>query len=160
MGVVEMAGKKIVVFFSVSGNTETVAKEIAKQSGADIVRVEPVEPYTEPYKELTKKAKAEISRGHRPGIGDIDIGAYDIVFVGSPNWWSTVAPPVSTFLEGHDFSGKTVAPFITHGGGGKGHADKDIAGSCNASRITDTLAVSGGRTGNDAIAKWISDNGL
>lgn len=151
---------RLVVYFSVSGNTRRVAETISEKTGADLMEIVPVEPYDEPYDELVKKAKAEISRGYRPEIDDIDIRAYDTVFIGSPNWWSTVAPPVSTFLEEHDFSGKTIAPFITHGGGGKGHADRDIAGSCNASVVASTLVISGGRSDNGAIERWIAENDL
>lgn len=155
-----MNGRGLVAYFSVSGNTEVVAKEIARQTGSDIVEIRPIVPYTEPYGELTKKAKAEISSGYRPEIEGVDIDGYDVVFVGSPNWWSTVAPPVLTFLEGHDFEGVTVAPFVTHGGGGKGHADRDVGKACNASRITDMLVVSGGRKDPDGISSWVSGNGL
>lgn len=152
--------RSLVVYFSVSGNTRIIAEEIKMATGADIVEIEPLVPYKEGYNELVKKAKREIADGYRPEIVPIDISGYDTIFVGTPNWWSTLAPPVSTFLEGNDFSGKTVASFITHGGGGRGHADKDLERMCNADRFAPMLSILGGAVEKARILAWIDDNGL
>ncbi|HET6420215.1 MAG TPA: flavodoxin, partial [Geobacteraceae bacterium] len=83
-------------------------------------------------------------------------------FVGSPNWWNTIAPPVITFLTTYDLSGKTAVPFITHGGGGLGRAVADIAALCPNSTISDGLAVWGGeaKAEQNKIAEWLHKLGL
>lgn len=55
-----------------------------------------------------------------------NIADYDIIFLGSPIWSGTIAPPVKTFLSGHDLSGKRIIPFVTHGGGGAGSSFTDM----------------------------------
>jgi flavodoxin len=76
-----------------------------------------------------KQAKQEISDGFHPQIvGEVkDFVKYDVIFIGSPNWWSTIAPPVATFLTTYDFSGKVIVPFCTHGSGGIARLFTDMA---------------------------------
>lgn len=111
--------KILVVYFSHSGNTRTVAEQITRSTGADLFEIQPQEAYPTDYHSVVNQAKKEINTNHRPALkNDVqDFDKYDIIFIGSPNWWSTIAPPVATFLERHDFSGKTIVPFMTHGGG-------------------------------------------
>jgi flavodoxin len=88
--------------------------------------------------------------------------AYDLIIVGSPNWWSTIAPPVATFLSEYDFSGKTIAPFCTHGGGGLGRVAEDIARLCPQSTILPRLTIYGHGRGNaqDEVRTWLEKIGL
>lgn len=112
------SGKKVLVaYFSHSGNTREMARQIAEATNGDLFEIVPQSAYPAQYDAVTAQAKREIGRGYRPALkGRLpDIGAYDVVFVGSPCWWGTVAPPVATFLAAYDWSGKTVAPFMTHG---------------------------------------------
>ena len=80
-----------------------------------------------------------------------------IIFVGSPCWWSTIAPPVGTFLTQYDFSGKTVIPFMTHGGSGFGHSIEDIQKLVPNARIGQGKAFWGARvTGAEHdVTNWI-----
>ena len=85
--------------------------------------------YPGSYNTIVEQAKKEIQAGYRPVLktGINYIKNYDMIFVGTPNWWSTIAPPIATFLENYNLTGKTVVPFCTHGRGGFGHIESDIA---------------------------------
>jgi len=123
-------GKILVVYFSESPNqnTHTVAMWIHEAVGGDIQRIEMVEPYVGSYGEILKKSREEFKNNVRPAIKPFkkDITDYDIIFIGSPIWFSTYAPPFTTFLFGNDFKGKTIVPFCTHGGHGAGNFYDDI----------------------------------
>lgn len=121
--------KSLIVYYSYSGNTQEVARQIWFATGGDLHELIPVSAYPSDFNECVEQAKWEIENGYKPEIAGkrIDPNAYNRVFVGTPNWWNTMAPPVATFLSQCDLSGKTVVPFCTHGGGGKGTIFTDIA---------------------------------
>lgn len=107
----------LVAYFSWSnGNTEGIAERAAEALGADLARIECVEPYEGDYDEVVEQAKREVERGFAPEIEPVDIAAYDVVVVGTPTWWYTMAPAVARFFAEGDWSGKTVAAFMTHAG--------------------------------------------
>ena len=137
--------KVLVVYYSWSGNTREIASRIQKATGGDIVEIQPTVPYPSDYDTVVKQAKQEIESGYKPAVKTkIDkIKSYDVIFVGSPIWWGTIAPPVATFLSEHDLSGKTVVPFVTHGGGGQGRSFDDIAKLCPQSTVLNGIAFSG-----------------
>ena len=144
--ILEMPGSKILVaYFSWSGNTEQVAQMIADDLNADLFQIIPVEAYTDDYNAVVDQAQQEQSEGARPEIaGEVEnFDAYQTVFIGYPNWWSDVPMIINTFLEGYDFTGKTVIPFCTHGGGGFGNSIASITAGAKGATILDGLAVSG-----------------
>jgi flavodoxin len=106
----------------------------------------------------------EIRAGHRPALESAldDVESYDTVFVGSPNWWNTLAPPVATFLSEHDLSGKTVVPFCSHGGGGLGSVAADVAELCPRSTVLRSFHVygSGGIDAQARVAAWLRQLGM
>lgn len=163
-GGIDMANRSIVLYFSVSSNTRAVADMIRAQAGADMEEIRPQTPYVTEYIALVEQAKREIRAGYRPPIAKLThaLSDYDVIYLGTPNWWSTIAPPIATFLEENDLRGKTIAPFITHGGGGKGHADRDLKALCPQARVTDMLALygRGGMVAGREIAAWREKNGL
>lgn len=115
-------GKKVlVVYFSRSGNTKAVAEEVQKLTGGQLFEIQTSKPYPAEYHACTELAKKEKEEGTRPALKNKveDMGQYDVVFVGYPNWWGTMPMAVVTFLEGYDLAGKTLIPFCTHGGGGE-----------------------------------------
>ena len=118
----------LVAFFSHSGTTKKAADQIHAIVGGDIYEIKELEPYPRNYNAVTEQAKQEIAKGYQPALkGSLpNISEYDVIFAGSPNWWSTIAPPLSTFLSSSDFTGKTIIPFITHGGGGLNRTVNDI----------------------------------
>ena len=154
--------KGIVVYYSWAGHTRQMAGIIAAQTGADVFEIVPEVPYTQNYSAVVKQAQKEIREGFRPAIRNPkrDLSDYDVVYVGTPIWWGAMAPPVATFLEGNDFSGKTMLPFTTHGSGGKGHSDRDIARMCPGAHVKEmyTAYEGGGRGAEKEVADWIAKN--
>lgn len=155
------AKKILVVYYSRSGNTRGLANQIQKHMGADIFEIETVNPYPQDYRETTRQAKQEIEAGYKPPLkAKVDnIKSYDVIFIGSPNWWATIAPPVATFLSEHDVSGKTIVPFMTHEGSGLGRSVSDIAKLCPQSSVQDGFALWGKdvSTSQERVTKWLRD---
>ncbi len=110
--------KALVVYFSRSGKTQTVAQQIASKLQAEIVRIEASEPYSEVYRETTQRARRELDTNAYPDIKPVNvkISDYDVIFVGYPIWGGRAPRPVMTFLASQDFAGKTVVTFCTSGG--------------------------------------------
>lgn len=111
--------KDLVVYFSAQGHTQAVAEEIARITGADILRIEAAEPYAaNPYND-SDRIQNEAYNDLRPGVANLPdvetIAQYDRLFVGSPIWWHQPAMVVCTFLEAYDLSGKVIVPFFTYG---------------------------------------------
>lgn len=157
-------GKALVVYYSRSGNTRAVAEAIHAAVGGDIIELQPVTPYPEAYRATTDQAKRELASGYKPPLKNkIErLEAYDVVFVGSPNWWGTVAGPVRTFLSDYDLSGKRIAPFITHEGSALGRSVADIKAFCPQAAVLDGLAVRGGRAASaqGEVSAWLTKIGM
>jgi len=159
-----MSDQVLIVFFSHYGNTQRIADLIHELTGGTLFRIEAERPYPDSYNAVVDQVKHEIHEGFRPSINSspVDLDPYTTIFIGSPNWWSTIAPPVLTFLEANDLSGKVIVPFCTHGGNGLGNVEKDIRRLCPSSTFLDSLAISGS-SGADAqpmVAAWIHRIGL
>jgi len=154
-----MKSSILIVYYSHSGNTEKIANFIGRQTGGDMLPIQPEEAYPISYNAVVEQAKKEIQAGYHPAvktrIPNLDV--YDTIFVGSPNWWSTIAPPVATFLSQNDLSGKNIAPFCTHGGGGLGKVAKDIAKLCPGSTILDSFEIygDGGGAAQAKLSAWL-----
>lgn len=160
-----LSGKKVlVVYFSHSGNTREIATQIKDAVGADIFEIVPTKPYPEEYQAVVDQAKKEIGADYKPALKDKvgNISSYDVIFVGSPNWWSTIAPPVATFLSSYDLSGKTIIPFMTHEGTRMGHSVSDIQKLCPKSTVLEGLPIRGGsvKKSNDNVLKWLREIGM
>ena len=110
------------------GNTEVAAKMIQALAGGDLFHIDTVKPYPSDYTKATEVAQWELSQNARPALaGHVDsLEGYDVVILGYPNWWGTMPMAVFTFLEAHDFAGKTILPFCTHEGSGLGQSERDI----------------------------------
>ena len=120
-GVDAVAGASIVVKDNeVYGNTEYVAKIIQETAGGDLFRIEAATEYPLDHDPLVDQAADEQDENARPELKNHveDMGQYDTVILGFPNWWADLPMPVYTFLEEYDLSGKTIIPFVTHGGSG------------------------------------------
>lgn len=110
------AKKILVAYYSYTGNTRAVTRTIAESAGGELFEIVPAKAYPADHDAVVDQARREIDAGVRPALkaDRADAGDYDVIFIGSPSWWATIAPPVATFLASHDFKGKTVIPFITH----------------------------------------------
>ena len=129
------------------GNTEYVAEYIQQAVGGDLFETVPAKDYPADYYECTDVAKAELRAKARPEVESYveDMGRYDTVFVGYPNWWGTCPMCVFTFLERYDWAGKRVVPFCTNEGSGMGGSVKMIRQACKGATVEDGLAIVGGR---------------
>lgn len=161
----EAAGKALVVYFSWSGNTEALAQEIQAQTGADIFRIETATPYPENYNATVDQGRAELRENARPALKQAkveNLAEYDTVFIGAPNWWSSIPMPVATFLEANDLSGKTVAQFVTHGGGGVANCGRDLQRLCPGAKYTEVLSVGGSsaRGAKEEVTEWLAAIGF
>lgn len=137
--------KALVLYFSVYGTAEKTAKEIAKQTGADIQEIVPVEPYDsnrDHYNALARRAKKEHDDDVRPAIRNpINIDEYDTIFIGYPMWWYTFPMIIYTLFDQLDFSGKTIVPFNTHMGSGDGGTYKTIRELEPEARVLEGLPI-------------------
>ncbi|MCD7878911.1 MAG: NAD(P)H-dependent oxidoreductase [Candidatus Gastranaerophilales bacterium] len=123
-----MTDKKILIaYYSYSGNTKAVAEKIQTVTGGDLFEIETKVKYPSNYDEVVNQAKTEKQNDVRPElINNGDVSNYDIIFVGTPVWWYTMASPVKTFLANNNFYDKIIVPFCTHGGGGASSTYTDM----------------------------------
>jgi flavodoxin len=121
----------------------------------------PEKEYSLEYNAASKEIRNEIARGFCPKLksGNDSINEYDVIFAGSPNWFKTLAPPLLSFLRKHDFSGKKIVPFCTHGGGGFGQIVNDIAKECPNAEILPGLAVTGDFS-HEQVKVWLEKVGF
>ena len=159
-----MQSKILVAYFSHSGNTAAVARQIADKTGAVLYEIRPQTAYPNEYSQLLDQAKEEIRSGFLPPLQPPlpDISGYDIVFLGSPNWWGTYAPAAGAFLAQYDWSGKTVVPFFTHGGGGMQSCSRDMQKKLRQANLGPAAAFRGRSGGADEkeLEKWLAKIGL
>ena len=157
--------KTLVVYFSrtgenytvgtiSTGNTAIVGDWIAESVGADVFEIIPVTPYPDSYDECLEVATQEQRSNARPAyVGEVEGWEdYDTVFFGYPIWWGDMPMIAYTFLENHDFTGKTVIPFNTHEGSGQSGTQRTIESLCSGAMVVDGLAVRGNTAQNDRVA--------
>ena len=160
----QTGGNILIAYFSWSGNTENAAQIIQEQTGADIIELNPAEPYSSNYSEVLDQAQKDMNADARPELANHveNMEQYDTILLGYPNWWATIPMPVATFLEEYDFSGKTIIPFCSHGGGGFGQSITDISKLAPNSRIGEGLSIhySGGTSLENGITTWLNSNGV
>ena len=127
------------------GNTEILAEAIAQDLGADIFKIDTVEPYPADYYATTDQAKRELRDKARPAIkGPLpSLDGVDAIVLGYPNWWGTMPMAVKTFLDAYDLTGVTIAPFCTNEGSGLGGSVGDLRRSYPAAKVVDGLSIRG-----------------
>ena len=120
--------KVLVLYYSLTSNTKTVAQEIATRLDADIEEITLVEPYDTAFQATIDRCKADREKGILPEIKPLkaNIADYDWIFIGYPIWFGTYAPPIASLLDKIDLSGKFVVPFCTFGSGGLESSVKDL----------------------------------
>lgn len=164
----EQTNRILVAYFSATNTTEGVAKRMAEGLNADLYEIIPQEPYTDAdldYNDKNSRSTREMNDpDSRPAIsGSVEnMEQYDIVFIGYPNWWASIPMPIASFLDEYDFSGKTIIPFCSHGGGRFGQSLTAIAKLAPDSEMGEGLSVhySGGSSLSDDIAEWLKINGI
>ena len=158
---IENMGNTLILYFSMSGNTETVANYIHEEIGGDIVKLETVQTYPEDYDELVDYAREEQRDNARPELETAieNIEQYDTIFLGYPNWWGDMPMPIYSFLDQYDLSNKTIAPFITHGGSGLSGTPANIANEEPDAVVTEGLAINGDDVDDcqDEVNEWLDE---
>lgn len=160
-------GKTLVVYYSASGNTERVAKDIAEAAGADLFEIVPTEVYTSDDLDWTNP-DSRVSREHDDeSLRDVpltttevpDWDSYDTVFIGYPIWWGIAAWPVDTFVKNNDFTGKTVIPFATSSSSGMGQSGSLLADMAGTGEWQEGQRFSSGVSSDD-VQSWVNVLGL
>ena len=160
-------GKTLVVYYSASGNTERVAKDIAEAAGADLFEIVPTEVYTSDDLDWTNP-DSRVSREHDDeSLRDVpltttevpDWDSYDTVFIGYPIWWGIAAWPVDTFVKNNDFTGKTVIPFATSSSSGMGQSGSLLADMAGTGEWQEGQRFSSG-VSSDGVQSWVNGLGL
>ena len=152
--------KKLVAYFSASGITESVARNLSQTAGADLYRIQPEVPYTSADLDwMNKKSRSSIEMNYpasRPAIAaeDLDISSYDVVFLGFPVWWYMAPTIINTFLETYDFSGKTVIPFATSGSSGIENCEKKLQQQYPSINWKSGKLLNG-HPGQDVLDSWV-----
>ncbi|MBR3181358.1 MAG: SUMF1/EgtB/PvdO family nonheme iron enzyme [Eggerthellaceae bacterium] len=153
------SGEPLVVFFSWSGNTRLIAREVASQLGVEAVELVCEQPYSTDYNTCLDEAQRDQNQQARPAlVTQIEnMSRYGTVYLGYPNWWASIPMPVATFLESYDFSGKEIKPFCSNGGGGLGQSVTAISKLAPTAHVGQGLSIyySGGSDMPQQVADWL-----
>lgn len=153
--------KKLVAYFSASGETKKAAERLAHAIGADLFEIKPAVPYTAAdldWRNKNSRSSVEMADpDSRPEISEklADMAEYDTVFIGFPIWWYVAPTIISTFLESYDFSGKTLAVFATSGGSGMGKTVDVLKKVCPAANWKDGKRVNS--MSEQKLADWANN---
>lgn len=154
----------LIVYFTWSGNSRTLAGYVRDITGGDIFEIIPAQMYPSQYRATTQQAREELDNNYLPEIKNKigNLSSFDIVILCYPNWWGTIPQIVKRFLQDNDFSGKTIAPVCTHEGSRMGRSLTDIRALCPNSTITEGLDVRGGNVENarNTVRDWINKIGI
>ncbi len=156
------SGKVLIAFFSWGGNTRGIAEEIQSQTGADLFEIALVTPYSSSYNTVLDQAQHDQNIQARPEIKNHveNFEQYDTILLGYPNWWASIPMPIASFLEEYDFTGKTIIPFCSHGGGRFGQSLTAIGKLTPDAVMGEPLSVhySGGSTLSQDVTDWLELN--
>ncbi len=155
---INMIDKKVLVaYYSYSGNTKKVAEKIKNITNGDIFEIVPKKAYSKNYDEVVALAREEKQKDVKPELVDNgNVKDYDIIFVGTPVWWYTMASPVRTFLTKNDFTDKTIVPFCTHGGGGASSTYTDMQKLAPDAKVTEGYTSYENSAKDSEITEWIN----
>lgn len=146
------------------GNTEYVAQIISEATGGDLFAIKTERTYPTPHKALIDAAKKEAEAKQHPKLTThiSNLKDYDIIFVGYPNWWYDMPMAIYSFFDEYDFSGKTVIPFVTHGGSRFSQSVETIAGIEKGAKVIEGPSVSARNVpeAHESVVKWLEKQGL
>ena len=162
----ETMSKMLVAFFSAQGTTAKAARKLAEAIGADSCEIRPATPYSDAdldWHDPASRTSVEMrDTAFRPPLADTDadIKGYDVVFLGFPIWWYIAPTIINTFLESHDFAGKTIVLFATSGGSGFGKTVEGLRASVDPStRIIEGKLLNGPLDAS-SLRQWVDSLGL
>ena len=148
------------LYYSRSGNTRAVAEEIHTKVGGDILEIQPLELYPDDYNAAYAQGRKEVEERIKPKLNNNfkDISEYGTIYLGSPIWFGTIAPPVASFLYGQSLAGKTIVPFFTYDGLGVGQSNEEIARLSPNAKVAEGFAIKRTEVGKagEALDKWLN----
>jgi flavodoxin len=157
------AQKTLVLYYSESGTTKTVAEEFQKQLNADIEAIEAVKPYSGNFQETMQRGQREMQSGETPALKPLKskIADYDVIFLGYPIWFGTYAMPIATLVKDNDFAGKTIVPFCTFGSGGLNTSSDALTKALPKAKIQKGYGVRTARVAAAAkeLDRFLKENG-
>lgn len=157
------AQKSLVLYYSETGTTKTVAEELQKQLGADIESIEAVEPYSGIFQETIQRGQREMQSGQWPALKPLksNIAKYDVIFLGYPIWFGTYANPIVTLVKNNDFASKTIVPFCTFGSGGLNTSSDALKKALPKAKIQQGYGVRTVRVGaaSKELDRFLKENG-
>ena len=152
--------KTLVAYFSASGSTRKLAKNLAEILGADAYEIKPATTYTGKdlnWNDSKSRSSVEMAdKNSRPELAEtVDVSAYDTIFLGFPIWWYVAPHIINSFLESADFAGKTIVVFATSGGSGFGNTLAELKPSCADSVKWIEGKVFRGHVDKDSLSAWV-----
>ena len=157
------AQKKLVLYYSETGSTKTVAEELQKQLNADIEAIEAVKPYSGNFQETMQRGQREMQSGEMPALKPLKskTADYDVIFLGYPIWFGTYAMPIATLVKDNDFAGKTIVPFCTFGSGGLNTSSDALTKALPKAKIQKGYGVRTARVAAAAkeLDRFLKENG-
>ncbi|MFK2932446.1 flavodoxin [Dyella agri] len=151
--------RALVAYFSRSGNTRVVAGLIHRTLGTDLFEIRAAQPYPEDYLATVEQARQERDSGYEPALEAKvpNLARYDSVYLGFPIWGETTPPIIRTFLSTHDLTGKTLIPFVTHGGYGLGNSASILASHAPTARLSKGFVMQADqeRQTMDRVNAWL-----
>ena len=158
--------KTLVAYFSASGTTAKLAKNLAEVARADLYEIRPETPYTRAdlnWQNKNSRSSVEMkNKSFRPAIADKDanIAEYDTIFVGFPIWWYVAPTIINTFLEAYDFSGKTIVLFATSGGSEIGNSAKELRPGVSDSAVIKSGKRFSANASVSELKEWVKSLGV
>ena len=153
-------GEPLVVYFTWSGNTRLIAREVATQLGVEAIEIVCEHPYSSDYNTCLDEAQRDQNQQARLALTTRidDMSRYGTIYLGYPNWWASIPMPIATFLESYDFSGKEIRPFCSNGGGGLGQSVTAISKLAPTAHVGQGLSIyyTGGADMPRQVADWIA----
>lgn len=153
----------LIAYFSMSGNTRLIAHDIQKMTGGDLFEIKTVREYGPDFDSAVEQAREELRSGARPELQAkvTNMQTYDVVFVGFPNWVGTMPMAVFSFLEQHDFTGKTLVPFCTHGTSGISNTISDLKKLNLHAEIREHIAFyrNDVKNAEESVRNWLRELG-
>lgn len=156
--------KKLVAYFSRSGNTRVVAGLIQRSHDTNLFEIVPAKPYPEDYLETVEQARRERDSGFEPALVAkvTDLTSYSVIYLGFPIWGETAPPVIRSFLSTHDLSGKTLIPFVTHGGFGLGNSQSVLSQHAPSAKVQKPFSMKADqeRKTMDEVNAWLGGHAL
>lgn len=156
--------KVLVVYFSHTGNTRTIAGYIHDTVKSDLVEIKTVDTYTDDYDTLLAQIREEVASTYCPPLTTQieNIASYDVIFVGYPIWVETAAPPIRTLLTNYNLAGKTVVPFCTSGTSSAEASYRLVRSLCPESTFLEGIQIRRGTydTAYERVAAWLQKIGI